>query len=67
MSAVGFEPTPCYRMRPERTALDHSAKLTIKQVPNPLAFQRCLIAGAMEEGWVMEAGWVMEEEWAMEV
>ena len=28
MSTVGFEPTPPKRLRPERSALDHSAKLT---------------------------------------
>ena len=29
MTAVGFEPTPPERPRPERGALDHSAKLSL--------------------------------------
>lgn len=28
MSTEGFEPSPCYRIAPEATALDRSAKLT---------------------------------------
>ena len=32
MSAEGFEPSPNKWMRPERTALDHSAKLTVTKV-----------------------------------
>ena len=28
MSIEGFEPSPCYRIAPEATALDRSAKLT---------------------------------------
>ena len=30
MQPVGFEPTPPKRMRPKRTALDHSAKTAYK-------------------------------------
>ena len=33
MTAVGFEPTPPERPRPERGALDHSAKLSVGQFP----------------------------------
>ena len=33
MTAVGFEPTPPERPRPERGALDHSAKLSIGHFP----------------------------------
>ena len=33
MTAVGFEPTPPERPRPERDALDHSAKLSVGQFP----------------------------------
>ena len=34
MSIEGFEPSPCYRIAPEATALDRSAKLTTLKFSN---------------------------------